>query len=116
MGTAVRALLYLVLYCAFAQPRAAFWRLYAVTATVIYACTGMAYLLSQVLFNHPPPSPPTSILIHACVALPAASTLMHSESYLWLAANGMRQKLFNRWYTALSLHFVWMDRYGLRNL
>lgn len=48
MGTAVRAMLYLVLYRAFAQPRATFWRMYAVTAAVVYACTGAAYLLSQV--------------------------------------------------------------------
>ena len=48
VGTAVRSLLYLVTYAAFAQPRASFWRLYAVVLCLVYCCTGVAYFLSQV--------------------------------------------------------------------
>jgi hypothetical protein len=39
---------YLVMYYTFSQPRAVVWQMYVVTAAIYYACTGMAYTLSQV--------------------------------------------------------------------
>ena len=51
-GTLARALLYMVMYTSFAQPRAVLWQMYFVTAAVIYACMGTAYFLSQV--SHQP--------------------------------------------------------------
>lgn len=51
IGTCVRSLLYLVMYAAFAQPRAALWRMYLVTVCLAYCTTGVAYFLSQVLFE-----------------------------------------------------------------
>ena len=46
-GTLARAGLFLVMYQSFARPRAVLWQMFLVTAAIIYACTGMAYLLSQ---------------------------------------------------------------------
>ncbi len=48
IGTAVRSLLYLVMYAAFAQPRAALWQMYLVAVCLVYCTTGAAYFLSQV--------------------------------------------------------------------
>ena len=47
-GTLARAGLFLLMYQSFARPRAVLWQMYLVTAAIIYACTGMAYFLSQV--------------------------------------------------------------------
>ncbi|KAL6776445.1 hypothetical protein ACKKBG_A21155 [Auxenochlorella protothecoides x Auxenochlorella symbiontica] len=45
----IHSAVYLVMWYSFAVPRAVVWQMYAVTAATVYACTGMAYLLSQVL-------------------------------------------------------------------
>ena len=47
-GTLLKSLLYMVMYYSFAQPRAVIWQMYLCTAAIVYACTGTAYLLSQV--------------------------------------------------------------------
>lgn len=44
----IHSAVYLVMWYSFAVPRAVVWQMYAVTAATVYACTGMAYLLSQV--------------------------------------------------------------------
>jgi hypothetical protein len=35
------------MYYTFSQPRAVVWQMYVVTAAIYYACTGVAYTLSQ---------------------------------------------------------------------
>lgn len=47
-GMIMRCAVYLVMYYTFSQPRAVVWQMYVVTAAIYYACTGMAYVLSQV--------------------------------------------------------------------
>ena len=37
------------MYYSFAQPRAVIWQMYLCTVAIVYACTGTAYLMSQVL-------------------------------------------------------------------
>jgi hypothetical protein len=44
----MRCAVYLVMYYTFSQPRAVVWQMFVVTAAIYYACTGMAYMLSQV--------------------------------------------------------------------
>ena len=39
----------MVMYYSFAQPRAVIWQMYLCTVAIVYACTGTAYLMSQVL-------------------------------------------------------------------
>ena len=48
-GTLLKSLLYMVMYYSFAQPRAVIWQMYLCTVAIVYACTGTAYLMSQVL-------------------------------------------------------------------
>ena len=48
LGLILRSAIYMVMYYSFAQPRAIIWQMYLVTYAIMYACTGMAYLLSQV--------------------------------------------------------------------
>ena len=38
----------MVMYYSFAQPRAVIWQMYLCTVAIVYACTGTAYLMSQV--------------------------------------------------------------------
>jgi len=47
-GTLLKSLLYMVMYYSFAQPRAVIWQMYLCTVAIVYACTGTAYLMSQV--------------------------------------------------------------------
>lgn len=47
-GMLLRCGVYLIMYYSFSQPRAVLWQMYLVTCAIYYACTGMAYLLSQV--------------------------------------------------------------------
>ncbi|KAK9813958.1 hypothetical protein WJX73_006860 [Symbiochloris irregularis] len=67
-GTLMRAMLYLVMYQSFAQPRAVLWQMYIVTSGIIYACMGIAYFLSQVL------EPAAGQLTAAVVALMSSLT------------------------------------------
>ena len=46
-GTLLRSAVYLAAWYSFASPRAVVWQMYLVTAAIVYACTGQAYLLSQ---------------------------------------------------------------------
>ncbi|DBA93405.1 TPA: hypothetical protein ACH3X2_003675 [Trebouxia sp. C0005] len=48
-GTLLKSLLYMVMYYSFAQPRAVIWQMYLCTVAIVYACTGTAYLMSQVM-------------------------------------------------------------------
>eukprot|EP00775_Hariotina_reticulata_P010763 gene10763-10919_t len=48
-GMLLRCGVYLIMYYSFSQPRAVLWQMYLVTCAIYYACTGMAYLLSQVM-------------------------------------------------------------------
>lgn len=64
----LRSAVYLSAWHSFASPRAAVWQMYLVTAAIVYACTGQAYLLSQVM----EPSPAG---LHAA-AVPLTSTLV----------------------------------------
>lgn len=47
-GLLLRCAVYLSMYYSFSQPRAVLWQMYMVTCAIYYACTGMAYVLSQV--------------------------------------------------------------------
>jgi hypothetical protein len=47
-GMLLRCGVYLIMYYSFSQPRAVLWQVYLVTCAIYYACTGMAYFLSQV--------------------------------------------------------------------
>lgn len=47
-GTLLKSGLYMVMYYSFAQPRAVIWQMYLCTVAIVYACTGTAYLMSQV--------------------------------------------------------------------
>ncbi|KAK9815993.1 hypothetical protein WJX74_001345 [Apatococcus lobatus] len=49
LGLILRSAIYMVMYYSFAQPRAIIWQMYLVTYAIMYACTGMAYLLSQMM-------------------------------------------------------------------
>ena len=51
LGLILRSAIYMVMYYSFAQPRAIIWQMYLVTYAIMYACTGMAYLLSQVTIS-----------------------------------------------------------------
>ncbi len=48
-ASAMRAVAYLLPWYMLAFPRAPFWRLALPCAGMVYACTGLAYLLSLVL-------------------------------------------------------------------
>ena len=72
-GTLARALLYMVMYTSFAQPRAVLWQMYVVTAAVIYACTGTAYFLSQASFVPPALDLQPRRSCQACFAADAGS-------------------------------------------
>lgn len=43
------------MYYSFAQPRAVIWQMYLCTVAIVYACTGTAYLMSQVSAVWTPP-------------------------------------------------------------
>eukprot|EP00879_Flechtneria_rotunda_P029763 GHRR01032209.1.p1 GENE.GHRR01032209.1~~GHRR01032209.1.p1 ORF type:complete len:374 (+),score=126.46 GHRR01032209.1:272-1393(+) len=62
-GMLLRSSVYLIMYYTFSQPRAVVWQMYFVTCAIYYSCTGMAYLLSQVM------SPSAAQLTAAVTAL-----------------------------------------------
>lgn len=47
-GLLLRCAVYIAMYYSFSQPRTVLWQMYLVTCAIFYACTGMAYVLSQV--------------------------------------------------------------------
>lgn len=48
-GTVMRSAIYFVMYYSFASPRAVIWQMLLVSIAITYCCTGIAYLLSQVM-------------------------------------------------------------------
>ncbi|PSC68046.1 ABC transporter G family member 28-like [Micractinium conductrix] len=49
VSTVLRASVYFVMYYSFAGPRAVIWQMLLVSVFITYSCTGLAYLLSQVM-------------------------------------------------------------------
>lgn len=49
VGTVLRSTIYFVMYYSFASPRAVIWQMLLVSVAITYCCTGVAYVLSQVL-------------------------------------------------------------------
>ncbi|KAL3137532.1 hypothetical protein ABBQ38_004816 [Trebouxia sp. C0009 RCD-2024] len=64
-GTLLKSGLYMVMYYSFAQPRAVIWQMYLCTVAIVYACTGTAYLMSQVM---EPASAQLSAAIYSLIA------------------------------------------------
>ena len=90
-GTLLKSLLYMVMYYSFAQPRAVIWQMYLCTVAIVYACTGTAYLMSQVSAGYTPPlswvPPPPTVPKHVFTLLPVAIALPGSKTVLWAAVN-----------------------------
>ena len=80
LGIILRSAIYMIMYYSFAQPRAIIWQMYLVTYAIMYACTGMAYLLSQVKLDMIPwlfrRRPSLSACAHAAVHLASTCSPM----------------------------------------
>ncbi|KAK9815422.1 hypothetical protein WJX72_003407 [[Myrmecia] bisecta] len=88
-GTLMRSAVYLILYYSFAQPRAVIWQMYLVTVGIVYACTGTAYLLSQIM------EPAASQLSSAIFSLICA---LNARKHSGPGLMGLAHKLsFARW-------------------
>lgn len=49
VGTVLRSTTYFVMYYSFASPRAVIWQMLLVSMAITYSCTGLAYVLSQLM-------------------------------------------------------------------
>ncbi|KAL4449383.1 hypothetical protein ABPG77_007027 [Micractinium sp. CCAP 211/92] len=82
-GTVMRSTIYFVMYYSFASPRAVIWQMLLVSVAITYCCTGVAYVLSQVM------EPSAAQLAAAVLAL--VNTLIarqgHARGLVRLAQN-----------------------------